>query len=387
MHKHMLMLFGETDDKLTQATDTEFIEVDGKQVKKINLRGDFNLLVHSTDSGFKGDKEILDGSFASSWRNISDTERHLASSCYITQDFLGHVPANENGVIAVFTRSTTEGISLMGPTDIDSNIKQYDNTSNRGLYMAAKNMPQNTRRVYSEIPVERRDPDYLLIFDDTPEQVLQNSYKAAAEFGIPVIFIDKVEVEKQQLSKLDELTKKFEETQDLSVLSELISTYETNVAGWLLNRDPKEVDDSFTKNIDNERFRADFETRENVIYQMVQTYVQQAIQKGDKSGVSQVISIMQAEMEKYNLINIGNTKISQTKMKFDAASIIEQIREVAPEIVVLGEEQINSNIVSEINLLDLAKKVSKDETFIKTEVDKSEKQLENSLDKEVREDE
>lgn len=375
--------FGETDDKLSQTPDIEFVEFDGKQVKRINLRGDFNLLVHSTDSGFKGKKEILDGSFAKSWRHITDTNRHLASSCYITQDFLGHVPANENGVLAVFTPTSADDMSLMGPSDIDSCITEFAQISNRGLYMAAQNMPQNTRRVYAEIPVERRDPDYLLIFDDTPEEVLQNSYKAAAEFGIPVIFIDKVEVEKQQLSKLDELTKKFEETQDLSVLSELISMYETNVAGWLLNRDPQKADNTFTKKVDNERFRADFESREAVIYGMVQQYIDQAIQMGDSSNLSQVASIMQTEMEKYNLINIGDTPISHTRMKFDAESILEQIRQRAPEVLPQDNEANNTSKVSEISFSKLAEKISKDTTIGKTEVDKAEEQLMNTLDKEV----
>ncbi len=383
MLKHMLTLFGETDDKLSQTTDTELIEVDGKQVKRINLRGEFSLLVHSTDSGFKGDKEVLDGSFAKSWRYISDPERHLASSCFITQDFLGHVPANKNGVIAVFTQSTTDDISLMGPSDIDSNIKNFEQNSNRGLYMAAQNMPQNTRRVYSEIPVERKDPDYILIFDDTSEEVLQNSYKAAAEFGIPVIFIDKVEVEKSQLSKLDELTKKFEETQDLSVLSELVSMYETNVAGWLLNRDPEKEDDTFTKSVDNERFRADFEARESIIYNLVQQYIDQAIQMGDNTKLLQVVSIMQTEIEKYNLINIGKTPISQTKMKFNAEAILEQIRQRAPEVLQLSDEQVNKDIVTEINFSKLGEIVSKDTVIGKIEVDRAEEQLSNSKDKEV----
>lgn len=374
---------GKTDDRLLETENVEFIEVDGKQVKKIKLNGDFDLLVHSTDSGFKGDKEILDGSFAKSWRHIKDPDRHLASSCHITQDFLGHVPANENGVVAVFTKSTTDDISLMGPSDIDSNIKSFAQSSNRGLYIAAENMSQNTRRVYAEIPVERRDPDYLLIFDDTPMQVLQNSYKAASEFGIPVIFIDKVEIEKQQLSKLDELTKKFEETKDLTVLSELISTYETNVAGWLLNRSPEKEDDSLTKKIDNERFRADFETRENVIYEMVKQSIEQAMQAGDNATLMQITTIMQTEIEKYNLINIGNTPISQTKMKFDAKSIIEQIRQKAPEIAPLTAEEANRATITEIDFTKLAGKVSKDENFGKSEVDKQENQLMNMKDKEV----
>ena len=373
-----------TNDNLDQISDVEFVDVDGKQVKKINLKGEFSILAHSTDSGFKGDKKLLDGSFTKSWRHIADPNRHLASSCYLTQDFMGYVPANENGFLAVYTKATTEDISLMGPTDIDSNIKNFDYSSNKGLYISAKNMPQNSRRVYSEIPIERRDPDYLLIFDDTTEDVLQNTYKAAAEFGIDVIFIDKVEVEKQQLAKLDELTLKFKETQDLEILANLISMYETNVAGWLLNRDPQKEDDSYTNKIDNERFREDFEERETVIYEMLQNYVEQSFQSGNNSNLSQVASILQTEIEKYNLVNIGNTPISQTKMKFDAVSILEQIRQKTPDVLRDSEEIKDSSFVSEVSFFNIAKMVADDVTIGIKEVNEvTEKLLSNIIDKGV----
>lgn len=381
--KSYVKVLSETDRKLSDSSEVERIDVDGKEIKKINLKGNFSLLVHSTDSGFKGKKEIVGGSFAKSWNAIPDTERHLASSCYITQDFLGHVPANENGVLAVFTKSKAEDINLMGPSDIDSNIKSYDFTSNRGLYITAENMPYNSRRVYSEIPVERKNPDYVLIFDDTSEEVIQNSYKAAAEFEIPVIFIDKKEVEKNQLENLDNLSREFQETGDLGVLSKLVSTYETNVAGWLLNREPKGNDESFTQGINNERFRNDFETREVAIYEMVENYLNEAIQNGNKTAVTQVLSIMETEIEKYNLFNIGNTPISKTSMKFNAQAIIDGIKQKAPEMLENSEEEQSKNVqITTIDITKLSEKISRSESIGKTEVDLSEKRLERSKEKE-----
>ena len=154
-------------------------------------------------------------------------------------------------------------------------------------------------------------------------------------------------------------TLKKEETQDLSVLSELISMYETNVAGWLLNRDPAKEDDSFTKKVDNERFRLDFEARETIIYEMVEQYIEQALQVGDNGKLTQIVSIMQTEIEKYNLVNIGKTPISQTKMKFDAQSILDQIKQKAPEVVSIDE---NTNpTITEISFTKLAENISKDD--------------------------
>jgi len=375
--------FEETDKKLSEDCDTQIIEVDGKPVKRIDLKGKFYLLVHSTDSGFKGDKKLVNNSFLESWKHIEDTERHMSSCCYITEEFLGYVPANENGVLAVFTKSSDEDITLMGPSDINTNILEYTQSSNKCLYMTADNMTHNARKVYCEIPVERRIPDYILIFDDTPPQVLKNSYKAAAEFDIPIIFIDKKEVEKEQIDKLDGLINDFQETKDLNVLSKLISTYETNVAGWLLNRDPNEVDESCTENINNERFREDFELRENSIYTMLETHLEELIQKGDKVTIAKIVQILQKEIEKYNIVDLGNTQISKTKMKFNAQGIIDSIKQRVSELPEIIEDVGTNQINKSIDLARVAGSISNDHEIGKKAVDCMELSPENRL-KEVK---
>ena len=363
-------VLGETDKKLQESPDSEIVDVNGIKVTRINLKGNFNLLVHSTDSGFKGDKKIIDNSFLKSWNHIPDTERHLASCCYITQDFLGHVPANENGVVGVFTKTDAENIGLMGPSDINSNITDYTCSSGRGLYFTAENMPQNSRRVYAEVPVNRRPPDYYLIFDDSTEEVIQNSYKAAAEFGVPVIYIDKVDVKNNQLAVLDSLTEEFKQTKDANVLAKLISMYETNVAGWLLNRDPNEKDESATASINNERFRNDFEQREKVIYDMVQEFVSDRINQGDKETVSFVISTLQNEMDKYNLMDIDKCPISKTKMKLDAQSLIEFANQRGTEKDIEVDDERKDEVTMLINasLIGIAHKTMKENQITRSEV-------------------
>ena len=271
----------DTSEKIQSSENVEYIEFEGKKIKQVKLNGEFNLLVHSTDSGFKGDKSVEESAKALS--APEDPSSHLASSCFINQDFLGHVPARGNGVLAVFANVETNDLSLVGPTDINTHMRNYNHQSGNGMYMSASNLPYNSRKVYNEVPIERRKPDYLLIFDDTSEEIISNTYKSAIELDVPVIFMDKKEIEKQQLQNLDLLMNKFKESGDLEILGEIISTYETNVAGWLLNRDLSEVDDTYTSSINNERFREDFEQRESNIYELIGEYILQNKGKEDFS--------------------------------------------------------------------------------------------------------
>lgn len=343
----------DTDSQLKENQDAQYIEFEGKRIKQIKLNGDFSLLIHSTDSGFKGKKELKNGSFLESWQQIDDPERHLASCCFMNQDFLGHVPANENGVLAVFANVKSDELNLVGPTDIDSHIKSYNYISGKSMHMTADNLPYYTRRVYNEVPIERKNPDYFLIFDDSPEKVVQNAYKAASEFDVPVIFVDKREIEKQQLENLDSLIQEFSDNKDLSVLARLVSTYETNVAGWLLNRDPSVQDDTYTQSINNERFRADFEQRENAMYMVINNYMNEIMgQDNYVENMQQLLTIMQSEIDKYHIIEIGNTPISKTKMKFNAQEIIDRIISKVPEIAPRDD---NNTLLQYVSLEDVAK--------------------------------
>lgn len=340
----------ETDEKIKNLNEVQYIEFEGKKIKQVKLNGEFNLLVHSTDSGFKGDKSVEE-----SFRALTapeDPSSHLASSCFINQDFLGHVPARGNGVLAGFANVDTKDLSLVGPTDINTHIRNYNYQSANGMYMSASNLPYNSRKVYNEVPIERKKPDYLLIFDDSTEDIISNTYKSAIEFDIPVIFMDKREIEKQQLQNLDLMINEFKENGDLAVLEKLISTYETNVAGWLLNRVPSETDDSLTNSINNERFREDFEQRESGIYDIIGEYIVQNQEKEDFTDKLAVMSeIMQREMDKYDLINIEKTPISKTKMKFNA----ERIKEKIDLLLSPQKENIsNENAEIDINLATIA---------------------------------
>ena len=321
-----------THESLEAAEDAQFIDFNGHKIKQVKLTGDFSVILHSTDSGFKEEKTLEEGKFLETWRQRKDPSTHLTSGCFVTQDFMGHVPAGTNGVLAVFADLDKSDLSLMGPTDIDSHVRKYDYQAGKTKYMTAGNLAHNAKKVYAEVPVQKKkEPDYFLIFDDTPEDVVQNTYMVAAETGATVLFGNKKDIEQRQLQKLDDLMERFKETGDLSVLQTLVSTYETNVAGWLLNRDPSEQDESFTAGIEHERFRADFDQREARMYDLIDEYIRGAgTRPNARESLKQVASIMQAEIDKYDFEDFD--AISKTKMKFDAKSVLDRVEQVIPQL-------------------------------------------------------
>ncbi len=62
--------------------------------------------------------------------------------------------------------------------------------------------------------------------------------------GIDIVFIDKTKIVDEQISRLSDTAKRFKETESLEDLEMLVSKYETNIAGWLLNRDIRVEDES-----------------------------------------------------------------------------------------------------------------------------------------------
>ena len=229
-----------------------------------------------------------------------------------------------------FTRMDKNNIKLMGATDINTYSREFAYNSKSKKYMSAKTMPYNSRRVYNEIGIERQgvSPDYVIIFDDMDESVKNNAYLAASQFDIPVVYIDKKEIEKQQINNLKELNEKYKQTHDSKILKQLINTYETNNAGWLLNR--AEEDETHTMDINNSRFQEDFSNIWGEIKESINQYLSEISNNGqNKENVEELMNIINIILEERDLYEGCEEKkpISKTKLSFDAKEILEKANE------------------------------------------------------------
>lgn len=311
--------------------EIEYIQFNGKRIPKIKLSGQFDLLVHSTDTAFTKEIKIDDDhDFVDAWKNSCEKSNHIISSCFINQDFLGCAPTYDNGVLYGFSTVSSEKIRLMGTTDINSYYKEFAYDAAKRKYMSAFTMPYSSRRVYNEFEIEREGtlPDYVIVFDDMTDAVKNNALRAASQFNIPILYIDKAEIEQQQIRNLKGMMNEFKINRDPSTLRRILNTYETNMAGWLLNRKDQEADKSHTRDIDNSRFENDFSLVWNEIYTMIDEYLQEIqngnVQQNTNRDLATVMLTILQERQKYEENN-GIKPISDTAISYDSDEMIEKI--------------------------------------------------------------
>ena len=330
--------FNNTDEKIKNKIknneNVANIEYKGKKIPCVKLKENFNLLVHSTDAEFVNTKNSVEN-FAEDWSSGKDKKNHIISTTYINQDFLGMAPVAKNGVRYAFSNLEKSKLKLMGVTDLNTYSNSFAYDSVKRQYMSSKTLVYNSRRVYSEFGIEREGtiPDYVVICDDDLPEVIENSYKAASQFEIPIIYINKAEIEKEQIKNLEDMLGKFRNTKDTEVLHKLINTYETNMAGWLLNRSDEIQDDkSHTANVDNTRFKEDFKQIQSQIEDTVKEYFKESKEnKISDNKISEVISILLDEIELYE--GCEETKpISKTRVSFNAQELLQEANKTLDDI-------------------------------------------------------
>lgn len=241
----------QTQENIENEENRTTINFGGKQITQIESSGDFSLLVHSTEAGFVNENYVSkEDNYKSKWSDNDKQFNHIISMSYINQDFLGMAPVEGSGVIYGFSKVNEDSIRLMGDTDINTFSNEFGYNASAKKYLTAESMPYNSRRVYNEFGIERSKttPDYVLLFDDSTEENIQSAYKAAADWNIPILFLNKEKISERQIENLESLREQFEQTRDPKKLKVLLNTYETNMAGWLLNRKQGEKDKSYTRN-------------------------------------------------------------------------------------------------------------------------------------------
>lgn len=179
--------------------------------------------------------------------------------------------ATVKNVIFGFSTMSDNMLILSSSSDINSTVHSKDfNITGRGLqkYMDANSMLNNTRSDYNELVYERRDlssnpkfykknPDYIVFFEeyenydemfakykDKPKQLeylkqqkilqdkfWQESLKAAKNFGIPIVKINREKVAKSEYEKIRNLVKEFAITMNPDSLSQIITTFESSRVG------------------------------------------------------------------------------------------------------------------------------------------------------------
>lgn len=179
--------------------------------------------------------------------------------------------ADVKNIILGFSNMSDNMLLLSGSSDINSTIYSREfNVVNHcsQKYMDANSMLNNTRSDYNELVYERRDlssnpkfykknPDYIVFFEeyenydemfekykDKPKQLeylkqqkklqdkfWQESLKAAKNFAIPIVKINREKVAKSEYGKIQNLVKDFVVTKNPDLLGQIITSFENSRVG------------------------------------------------------------------------------------------------------------------------------------------------------------
>ena len=320
--------FAETSSKIENSEDTTTIEIDGKEVRLIEMSGDFAMLVHSNDSGYKGDKDMSQG-YIASWNSIDSNKTHGLATSYVTQDNIGSVPVQNNGVLYGFYDLGVKDIFAMGPFDINSNIADYGySTHGQQEFISADNMALNTMRIYNEFVISRKDskPSCVIIYDDSNETAVTSAYKAAAEWGIPVVRINKSTLATNQMARINSLIENYQETHNFESLRQALYLYEAGTAGFRINV----IDGSATKgdgyfsSSTNEEVNSIFSPTS--IINFLDNEISTIKDSNDMEKANQLLSILESIKERYDVTNLNKANnIEKTASLLNIDSYIETL--------------------------------------------------------------
>lgn len=364
--------FADTLNAIKNDTDFIYEEFQGVQVRIVNAPENFDMIVRSTDTGFVANKTLDDGSIKLTELQNDYPNVDVKSGTYINQDFLGVATLGNQGTYFVYLNNNLQNMCEIGNSDINSNVADWCAYSSEACCFTQNQITQNSRKVYIEATVFEKQPDAILLFNDATDIQRQNALLAASEYGIDVIYMDKDLLVSRQIKQLENMREKFDETGDLDCLQNLISMYETNVAGWILNRDPDEEDKSKTCSIDHSKYKPQFDIVENEIYKSIAEYCKNQSKFEDgKKNIHKVAEILQGEIKKYQNLKC-KSQITSVKMKFNAQGLLEVLNnkyDLGMDIDVTEESKLLEDYFCiGMNLGDIAKDTLDQEMVTQEEI-------------------
>lgn len=242
----------------------DFLTIDGINIYDAGV--DFKMIVTAIgayQSNF-GDKD----NYYNYWN--SSTIRSHGNCCSLIGNSNLSMATVKN-VIFGFSTMSDNMLLLSGNSDINStpDSRNFNTTGSRSQrYMNADDMLNNTRGDYNELVYERRDlssnpkyykknPDYIVFieeyenfdewinkFKDKPKQLeyLQQqkheqerlwneSLKAAKNFGIPIVKINREKIAKSESKKINIMVEQFKETLNPNLLTDIIVSFENSRVG------------------------------------------------------------------------------------------------------------------------------------------------------------
>lgn len=299
------------------------IKINNNIISVEELSSNFGIFVHSTDA--YGSMPLINNDYYESWNYNPNTKNHGICTSYITNSSYGTATVKNNGVMLGFTNITDNSVPIMAPYDLTTKNDGYTIKSRyKPFYARLKTISDYTRHTHNEISLERRvfnesgnsclrQPDSIIIFEDMPLEIKENSIKAYEDFKkhgieLKIIYIDRVKTAKKEAIKLSILINEYEKNYNLELLAEIINIYECNICSCdflgIKNKNSLKLFDQ------HELFKTEQITK--LLFNTVE-YIKKIEDLNTRQKTfNQFINILNNEQFKFNLINDFNKKRKHT---------------------------------------------------------------------------
>lgn len=236
-------------------------EEDKRKVNGITVYSpkNFNMFVHvigayskfRLNNSWNKEKET---SSLEIWKSSGDKTSHIMCTSYIQHNNLAYVKTKErknlfsfmkgsDNIVLGFADVGENSVLMASASDIASVTTSLESQkANRDYtFRNSENMIRNTRGAHNEVAIERRLehdkkqnilPSYVVCYDT----ISMESQKVAREMNVPIVYIDRNEIAKQESAKLNRMITRFKATKEPALLREIINQYEGNLVSFLESR-------------------------------------------------------------------------------------------------------------------------------------------------------
>lgn len=289
-------------DSLSKNVDllqTQELEYDGEKYTVRKVNGDFNRMVSLLGAYRKA--SATEGDMYDRWNTNQMANNHALCFSFINQSNPGTAMIDgKKGIIVSTNGFSPESISAAAPYDLCSdNRKNTVFTGRQQRFFSSKDMPNQTRGLYSEYDIEIQDilskdgqykkiqPSSIICF----EEVDEDSIKAAIELGkklgypVPIELIDRRELAKNEMIHIIDALNKFKTSEEVDTAlveeivtrfcnvrnahkfsdlsNELLGTLAENQADFIVDALEDLKDDEETKKSSEEQTKSDVSQEEN----------------------------------------------------------------------------------------------------------------------------
>ncbi len=310
--------------------NSRLVNYNGNSVVVVDAPESFSFFVHSSDTGYVVNKELINDSFIETWNVDHNPKTHGLSTSFITQSNIGSAPVLGNGVLYAFSEVAAENIFGMGTTDINGNIADYGFSSGKDQeYYSPQNISQETVRIYNEFVIDRSSskPNYIILYTDSTETGKQNAYKAASEWNIPIVEIDKIKLASSQRGIIDDIVEIFDETKDVKTIESALKLYEANATGYGLNSKPINESTTLENGVVKEEISQIFDPTK--INTSIESFIQESINSKNPENLEGLIEVLEEMNAKYERANeFRNTQLPNSNPLIDYNKYINEINNI-----------------------------------------------------------